>query len=364
MADQDFILAPATVTVSFATAPVYNIINSMLCLNEGDGMVGFHEWVTETRARIPSDVLQTNRLVFETLSEGMYPNLEFATFPEYVDYIESLDPVEYRDEVLEKFGRWCDEQDIDVETDPKLLLNDRMAFLKVVEETIVRKHAEKGYDTDLKLYVDAHRLLNEPAQMLNLIVRHLRRMWTEYVEPEWKRVLPIVTDSVNAFQQMNYSGMTALEAIRTVTGRDMSQSWEFAEKYPKIVFIPSAHIGPYLRLFPIEDTAYLMFGARVPEGVKSQSLALSRSELLVRLNALADDTRLTILELLTQHHELCAQDIINMLDLSQSSASRHLRQLTATGYIVERRRDIAKCYTLNYDRLEDTVSAVQRFLHR
>ena len=62
-----------------------------------------------------------------------------------------------------------------------------------------------------------------------------------------------------------------------------------------------------------------------------KSTALSRSELLVRLNALADETRLKIIELLTQNEEMCAQDFITMLDLSQSSASRHLRQLTHGG---------------------------------
>jgi ArsR family transcriptional regulator, arsenate/arsenite/antimonite-responsive transcriptional repressor len=92
------------------------------------------------------------------------------------------------------------------------------------------------------------------------------------------------------------------------------------------------------------------------------SPALSRSELLVRLSALADDTRLQILELLTQHDELCAQDVIEMLDLSQSAASRHLRQLTATGYLLERRREVAKCYSLNPQRVDDTLRALKRFL--
>jgi DNA-binding transcriptional ArsR family regulator len=105
-----------------------------------------------------------------------------------------------------------------------------------------------------------------------------------------------------------------------------------------------------------------MFGARLPAGARVQSPALSRSELLVRLNALADDTRLEILELMTKHEELCAQDIITLLNLSQSSASRHLRQLSATGYLIERRRDVAKCYSLNLDRVEDTLQALRRFM--
>ncbi len=93
-----------------------------------------------------------------------------------------------------------------------------------------------------------------------------------------------------------------------------------------------------------------------------KSPSLSRSELLVRLSAVADDTRLQILELLTQHEELCAQDIIRLLDLSQSAASRHLRQLTATGFLVERRNEVVKCYRINPQRVDDTLRALKRFL--
>ena len=50
--------------------------------------------------------------------------------------------------------------------------------------------------------------------------------------------------------------------------------------------------------------------------------------------------------------------------MSQSSASRHLRQLVATGYLTERRREGAKAYSLNPDRLEETLSYLMRFLRK
>ena len=77
-----------------------------------------------------------------------------------------------------------------------------------------------------------------------------------------------------------------------------------------------------------------------------------------------DDTRLRILSLLSQQDELCAQDIMLQLDLNQSAASRHLRQLSAAGYITERRRDVAKCYSLNRERIGDTFRALDLFLKR
>jgi DNA-binding transcriptional ArsR family regulator len=50
------------------------------------------------------------------------------------------------------------------------------------------------------------------------------------------------------------------------------------------------------------------------------------------------------------------------LDLSQSASSRHLKQLSATGFLSERRCNGAKCYKLNAERLDDTLQAVSVFL--
>jgi DNA-binding MarR family transcriptional regulator len=50
------------------------------------------------------------------------------------------------------------------------------------------------------------------------------------------------------------------------------------------------------------------------------------------------------------------------LDLSQSATSRHLKQLSATGYLSERRCNGAKCYALNPERLENTLKAISNFL--
>jgi DNA-binding transcriptional ArsR family regulator len=50
------------------------------------------------------------------------------------------------------------------------------------------------------------------------------------------------------------------------------------------------------------------------------------------------------------------------LDLSQSAASRHLKQLSATGFLAERRCTGAKCYDLNPQRIEDTLTAISLFL--
>jgi ArsR family transcriptional regulator len=102
----------------------------------------------------------------------------------------------------------------------------------------------------------------------------------------------------------------------------------------------------------------------MPAGVRAVSPELDVAEMLVRLNALSDETRLRILALVGEHGELCTPEIMAELDLPQSTAQRHLKQLSATGYLTERRRDGSKCFSLNPARIDDTLEAVQALLGR
>jgi len=51
------------------------------------------------------------------------------------------------------------------------------------------------------------------------------------------------------------------------------------------------------------------------------------------------------------------------LDLSQSAASRHLRQLAATGYLNVERREGSKVFRLNSKRIDDTFGALKKSVH-
>jgi ArsR family transcriptional regulator len=61
--------------------------------------------------------------------------------------------------------------------------------------------------------------------------------------------------------------------------------------------------------------------------------------------ALADETRLRILNLLSRG-ELCVCDIMKVLDVPQSKASRHLAHLRASGLVTVRREGVWMHYSL------------------
>lgn len=56
------------------------------------------------------------------------------------------------------------------------------------------------------------------------------------------------------------------------------------------------------------------------------------------LQALADSTRLRILNLLTQAVEICVCEIVDALGVPQYTVSRHLTVLASAGWVEDRRR--------------------------
>jgi ArsR family transcriptional regulator len=63
--------------------------------------------------------------------------------------------------------------------------------------------------------------------------------------------------------------------------------------------------------------------------------------------SLGDETRLMILWLLMQKEELCVCDIMGVLGITQSKASRHLRYLFHLGWVTDRRDGLWMNYRIS-----------------
>jgi hypothetical protein len=131
----------------------------------------------------------------------------------------------------------------------------------------------------------------------------------------------------------------------------------------RVIFVPSSHVGLLASKFGTGSSLWVFVNTMVITGWTLRQAPVGRPELLARLNALGDETRLRILELLARHDELYAQEIIGKLDLTQSSASRHLNQLRGLGFIAERRGEGAsKIYQLNRPQFDWTFRALEQLL--
>ncbi len=63
--------------------------------------------------------------------------------------------------------------------------------------------------------------------------------------------------------------------------------------------------------------------------------------------SLSDETRLQIIALLKMEPELCVCDIENVLALTQSKASRHLRYLLNSRVLADERKNVWVYYRIN-----------------
>ena len=309
---------------------------------------------------------QTNRLVIIGLYFSITPAESWPSFPAFLAHLESLSGENLRDRMLNKYASLASCTESKGETSSST--NGAIDFDQILRSSdnyldFLRQHFDESYiDEDLE--IQAYTYITDLPRLKSLILNHLHSMWDKYLAEEWERIRPMLLDSVNAFRQVDLTSMEPMEAARFITGHELDESkWsKMLENAKQIIFIPSMHIGPYLWHWDSDDRHYILFGARLPTGVQYEAPDLNRAEIIVRLNALADDSRLRILRYTAEKGEQRAQDLIQMLDLSQSAVSRHLQQLTATGCLSERRCEGGKCYQINPERIRDTLQAVGVFL--
>jgi DNA-binding transcriptional ArsR family regulator len=355
---REVILAPETRRIAISAEPALNALNSLMMLALMDEVSGLDPWVQKAAALLTPQELEQNQLVMIGLNFALIPQRSWPSFPAYLDRLETIDPSELRDRLLDSYLALPPHDGKVGETDKAVIMTSEETYLAFLRsrfgEEMICEVIEK----------QAYALLCDPERMQRLILHHLRSMWEKILAPEWKRIKPLIDETVRAFESLDlnqYSDDELVELITGKSGAELEKVMENIKGATRVVFVPSVHVGPYLMRFPREERVWILFGARAPESLRYSHATLSRAELLVWLSALADDTRLRILTFLRDEGEACAQELIEELDLSQSSASRHLRQLSASGYLSERRTEAGKCYSINAARILDTVRALEAF---
>jgi hypothetical protein len=325
-----FFAPPAgrSMPISLAFEPTYNALNSIALLNEVAQMPALSTWVLRTAASLTADQRRANQLIFVALAGAVLPDRDWPTFPAYLDDLAAQPADILHDRAIERLGAAPADADALAAQLPQL---------------------------DASLAADASTLLGDPPAMQYLIVSHLRAIWENALAGEWR----LSQQQLTAVARPRSEAESAViaENLRTLIVRDACDEPGVEE----IRCIPSPHTGRYITRLRQGTTLRLFFYGPSSYPLVMRASPVGRAELLARLTALADDTRLRILELFAQQHELSAQDIMGRLDLSQPTVSRHLKQLSP--FLFERRGEGAsKIYSLGLARLDQTFQALDRAL--
>ena len=326
MTDSPFTIScPHTVEVTAALEPVFNALLSMWALTAGDA-VPTDKWILHAASQLTAEQATFNRLLFTAFGPALLPEEPVADFATYFDALA---------------------------VQPAMLFHSRLVVAaQMIENTQGRAEADA--------------LLTNPQEIQRRIVEHLRTLWDGTLAAEWKRHvfhLAGMTRSINEliFSQPRWQEMTAIDALRQLLLTEPTDAQiEQAAGVRRIVLVWSPHLIAHCSRFGSSDTLWLMrkFDPRV-----MRRDPLSRAEVLGPLSALADDTRLRILEFLAEQGEQRGQEIIAQLDGSQGNVSRHLKQLVGAGFVRERRAgDANKHYQFDAAGLQRILFLLRQML--
>jgi DNA-binding transcriptional ArsR family regulator len=342
--------------------PAMNAFISMLLISNAEDEPGIHEWVTKTHAQMSREEQFRHKLVTIGFHYSILPEVPGATFETYLDHLEATPPSEFRNRLLSAYSEICFTKEAQGFVNRPVDWDEVLSSAKNYVEFLRSRFGDELVDEEVE--TRAYQYVIDPAALKQLITGHIRWFWKNYLQAEWNRVRLMLEESARAFNQIDLSAMKRVEIVQFVTGKEISETkWgDQLLNAKELIFIPNAHIGPYIRTAKVRDTFYIYFGAHLPEGSDIRVPELDRAEIVSRISALADDTRLQILQLIAERGEMRSQEIMEVINLSQPSVSRYLSQLTAAGFLQERRANGAKAYILNEDRIEKTLKAVSAFL--
>ena len=351
-----------TATMRIGLEPVYNTLNSFSLLTASEQVPGLNSWIVRTATALAPELRHTNRVLFEGLRDALTPPPPDADFVSYLQQLRQQDPLDVRNVVLDelrlRFSRRMSSEETAVAPDRERLLNDVQAYLTCVEYTQV------DVPFDPVLQAEVHTLLQDAPVLHTLLVSHLETVW-EMFAPEWKRVQSSLRWQVEMFTRSFDEEAPLAETFYALTGSRLpSDIAGRVGEMEEVILVPSWHNGRHVTLWEHNTSVRLFFSEPPNYDVTGlRSVPVRRPELQARLSALADETRLRILELLARRDEMLAQEIIVALELSQSSVSRHLKQLVSLGYLYERRGEGAnKTYRLSPFYIDRTMQALGRLV--
>ncbi|MFK7800505.1 MAG: ArsR/SmtB family transcription factor [Anaerolineae bacterium] len=368
------ILPPEPVAGVVKLAPAYNVLTSIALLKNNDQSADLGEWVVKTTAELEAKLTRQQMLVswgigLECLANAINLDSSELEFPAYLQALNSADPIQLRDRIWHSM-RFSSHMRVLLDGPngpmPENLLQDRDAYVLFFAKEFNK--LEKAFQpVPYETYQQTFDLLNDPPELQQLLASHLSELWQTHVAEEWGRIRPMLQDSVDAFQRVDFENLPIFEMVQKVTRRDVRAFFKEEEllKFREIQFVPSVHNGPYIMWSGQEDVLRLTFSAYIPQGIPSRSASqLNQTELLNRLKALADENRIMILNALREDGELSTQEIMERFELSKSAASRHLRQLGANSLIDEIRAEdgVKKFYRLNQEHGEKTLASLAGLL--
>jgi len=203
-------------------------------------------------------------------------------------------------------------------------------------------------------------LFDDPSRLVDRFASLLEAYWEAAFEAEWERIEPRLAESVEqAGRQIAGDGLHAFllslaPQLRVdPDGRSFGLDLPHDHRVPigpdnRLLLVPSVYVWPHVRV-NCDAPWPLSIVYRAPFLVTGLRHA-TPPELVRLLKALADPTRLRILELVAKQPR-STQELAPLVSLTDAGASKQLRLLAATGLLTTKRDGYYVVYSLEPEKL-------------
>ncbi|MFE7764385.1 DUF5937 family protein [Streptomyces sp. NPDC057438] len=350
--------------VAFSYSPSMEAVLSLHVLVEPKHHPVHHAWVRAMRRLSPA--LKREIDVFSFAFRSYFPEFFFPSptgellgFEDEVRRLRSLDPELVRLEFAVALGG-------------QPLGSGSGRDPAALDDPDVRRRLDEraGAAGDQRL---ATLLLDEPDAMLERFLRLLERYWEEAFSQEWRRVEPTLADSVaEAGCQIAEHGLYALlrglwpevrsepEAGRVRLERPHEHDVEITPEN-QLVLAPSTYVWPHVR---VNCDGPWPLGLVFPASsiVRQARPRIPPARLTAILRALADDTRLRTLRLISEQPR-STQELAPLVGITEAGLSKQLRVLSEAGLVERRREGYYVLYRLVQGQVAALAPSLEAFLH-
>lgn len=319
----------------------------------------FDPWLVETRDKLSPSLRETLDLLHGFSGRLLYymeePVLAFrpldadradASFETFVAFLLTVPAAEYQAMVERAVARV--HADLGLAA-PAIDRADADSWRAALEPCLTTATMDEALD-----------LATHPARLKRLTIDLFTGVWEEGFGEEYEATLPTLRDAArlaDPFLRREFG-----EAFYALTGQKPPD--ELVARLPdvtRIGYCPSDYLGSDISFILAPPDLVVDYGApefleRVATGATptlhgTNPAAFSDGALLEISRALADPTRLRILQFLAEG-ERYAQEIVLHVGIAQSAVSRHLSQLERAGLIGVSPRKGQKFYSVQVETLD------------
>jgi DNA-binding transcriptional ArsR family regulator len=345
--------------VGFALSPLLEALLSLHVLLFPKHRAAQHPWIRAMHRVSPELKRQIQAFVFlyqDALPDSTSPQLgERPTFEEELARISAVPPELIAYDFARPLFHWGDPNG----GGPERLQDPKIRAL------ILKRAASASAETAAA----AELIFSDPVELRSRFVGLLQRYWDEAFSREWERLEPRLALEIDeARATIEQDGLYSLldrhpelrldrEAGVLIRRSPHEHEVEVTPDRP-LILMPSAYVWPHVRVNCDEPwPLILVYAARFAR----VELERPPEQLVQRLRALADETRLRALRLIAERPR-STEELAPLIGLSESGLSKHLRVLAEAGFVTTRRQGYYVLYALDRSALTELPVELRTFM--